>query len=199
MPYDPNRHHRRSIRLRGYDDAQPGACFITTVTRGRACLFGEIVDGVMRLNDAGPIVEWTWRDLPNHVHGIIVIHERGTNAAVGAGSEPAPTATTPKPYGLPEIVRQFKTFSAKRMNEMRGTSGTPVWQRNDCEHIVRDENALRRIRAYIVANPRRWAQDGENPTAPATRGGKRNVWGHVTPTVKGQRWRSLDQGWWLMS
>jgi hypothetical protein len=45
MPYDPQRHHRRSIRLAGYDYAQPGAYFITLVTHDRMPLFGEIVDG----------------------------------------------------------------------------------------------------------------------------------------------------------
>jgi len=54
--YNPDLHHRRSIRLRGYDYAQAGAYFITICTQGRACLFGEVVDGEMRLNDAGWVV-----------------------------------------------------------------------------------------------------------------------------------------------
>jgi REP element-mobilizing transposase RayT len=101
-------------------------------------LFGEIVGEEMRLNEIGNIVQDTWQDLihhvgyialdefvvmPNHVHGIIFIMDD----MVGAGSEPAPTL---KRYGLPEIVRQFKTFSSKRINEGRGTIGVPVWQRN---------------------------------------------------------------------
>ncbi|GIW45209.1 MAG: hypothetical protein KatS3mg077_2491 [Candidatus Binatia bacterium] len=53
MPYDPERHHRRSIRLKGYDYTQPGAYFVTICTHDRACLFGEVVDGQMRLNEAG--------------------------------------------------------------------------------------------------------------------------------------------------
>jgi len=88
MPYDPQRHHRRSIRLKGYDYRQPGAYFVTICTQDRACLFGEVVDGEMRLNDAGRMVERWWRELnrkfphirtdvfvvmPNHIHGIIVI------------------------------------------------------------------------------------------------------------------------------
>jgi hypothetical protein len=56
MIYDPDRHHRRSIRLPGYDYAQAGASFVTICTQGRACLFGEIVDGEMRLNEAGRMV-----------------------------------------------------------------------------------------------------------------------------------------------
>jgi putative transposase len=251
MAYDPQRHHRRSIRLKGYDYTQPGAYFITICTHGRECLFGEIIDGEMHLNEAGQIVVQTWQDLPNHVpnvqldafvvmpnhvHGIIIITDRtggigagfkparttmgpgsaadsgstpgpdsavgaGSTAgpgsvgagSVGAGSEPAPTKTTttapgsaagsgpvgagsepaptePAPtrssYGLPEIVRQFKTFSARRINELRGTPGTPVWQRNYYEHIIRNESSLNRIRQYIAENLARWDADQENPQRP---------------------------------
>jgi len=91
MAYDPEKHHRRNIRLKGYDYTQPGAYFIAICTHGRECLFGEIIDGEMHLNEAGQIVVQTWQDLPNHgpsvqldafvvmpnhVHGIIIITER---------------------------------------------------------------------------------------------------------------------------
>jgi hypothetical protein len=56
MPYDPNRHHRRSIRLKGYEYLQAGAYFITLCTQERAGLFGRVVNGEMRLNDAGRMV-----------------------------------------------------------------------------------------------------------------------------------------------
>ncbi len=181
MTYDPQRHHRRSIRLKGYDYAQPGAYFITICTQHRACLFGEVVDGEMRLNDYGKIVEFTWHDLvnhisgimldafvvmPNHVHGIVIITDGP--GVVGAGSEPAPTtpatAHTAR-HGLPEIVRQFKTFSARRINALRGTPGVSVWQRNYYEHIIRNDEALERIRRYILENPARWMRDREKPRA----------------------------------
>jgi REP element-mobilizing transposase RayT len=95
MKYDPKKHHRRSIRLHGYDYAQAGAYFITIVTHGRACLFGEVVDGKMRLNGAGQFVQQEWRRLghrfpniqlggfvvmPNHIHGIIIINAGGVRA-----------------------------------------------------------------------------------------------------------------------
>ena len=66
MAYDPEKHHRRNIRLKGYDYTQPGAYFIAICTHGRECLFGEIIDGEMHLNEAGQIVVQTWQDLPNH-------------------------------------------------------------------------------------------------------------------------------------
>ena len=149
------------MRLPGYDYAQPGAYFVTICTRDHASLFGAIADGMISLTVRGRIVRNTWLRLPehypveldafvvmpNHVHGIIVI------PSVGAGFKPAPT--------LSEIVRAFKTFSARRI-------GHPVWQRNFYEHIVRSEAALERIRQYIVDNPARWAFDRENPFAPAS-------------------------------
>ena len=77
--------------------------------------------------------------------------------SVGAGFKPAPTK-----YGLPEIVRGFKTFSSRRINESRGTPGTPVWQRNYYEHIIRNDESLDRIREYIANNPMQWEWDVEN-------------------------------------
>jgi REP element-mobilizing transposase RayT len=101
MMYDPERHHRRSIRLQGYDYSQAGAYFLTIVTQDRACLLGEVVDGEMRLNDVGDMVHQEWTNLPNrfpnieldafivmpnHIHGIIVITDA---TPVGAGLVPA--------------------------------------------------------------------------------------------------------------
>jgi REP element-mobilizing transposase RayT len=173
MPYDPERHHRRSIRLKGYDYSQPGGYFITIVTRDRACLFGEVVDGEMRLNDVGHMVHQQWADLPNrfpnidldafivmpnHIHGVIVITDAPT---VGAGS--------PRPYTsratLGQVVAYFKYQSTKRINAAGGTPGVRLWQRNYYEHIIRSEDSLNRIRQYIADNPARWAFDRENPEA----------------------------------
>ena len=70
----------------------------------------------------------------------------------------------PKPrHGLPEIVRAFKSFSAKRINRLRRTDGVPVWQRNYYEHIIRNEREMDNIAKYIKTNPLRWNDDDENP------------------------------------
>jgi putative transposase len=66
MKYDPNKHHRQSIRLRDYDYAQAGAYFITICAHDRRCLFGDVIDGEMRLNGLGLIVVESWDALPNH-------------------------------------------------------------------------------------------------------------------------------------
>jgi REP element-mobilizing transposase RayT len=68
---------------------------------------------------------------------------------------------------LPEIVRAWKTFSARRINETRKTPGIKIWQRNYYEHIIRNENELNRIREYIQNNPMKWEFDRENPNVGA--------------------------------
>ncbi len=177
-PYDPERHHRRSIRLRGYDYTQPGAYFITIVTHERACLFGNVVNGAMQLNPLGEIVRAEWFKtaelrpsvqldadefvvMPNHIHGIIWIVDD-----VGARRRRAPTGEQfgkPVPGSIPTIVRAFKSAATKRINALRGTPGAPVWQRNYYEHVIRNDADLRHIRDYIQTNPARWALDSENP------------------------------------
>lgn len=97
MKYNPQIHHRRSIRLKGYDYSSAGAYFVTICAFQRECLFGEIEDGGMALNPAGEIIRKIWMEIPlfysgimldefltmpNHIHGIIVIIETDT---VGAG------------------------------------------------------------------------------------------------------------------
>jgi putative transposase len=88
--FDPQKHHRRSIRLKNYDYSQEGAYYVTIVTWRERFLFGEIVNKEMMLNKVGKIVEWEWEELPkrlryvelgayvvmpNHFHGILFIHE----------------------------------------------------------------------------------------------------------------------------
>ena len=84
MPYDPNRHHRRSIRLKGYDYSQAGTYFITLCTQDRACLFGRVINGEMRLNDAGRMVLAEWNRLPERFPHLVVdafvTHERALSA-----------------------------------------------------------------------------------------------------------------------
>lgn len=180
MTFDPEKHARGSIRLPRYDYTQPGAYFITICAADRRCIFGEIIDGAMRLNKYGLIVAAQWAGLPkhysnatldefilmpNHVHGIICLTD-GLYPSVGAGFKPARTSAQSKPrHGLPEIIRGFKTFSSRRINQLRGAIGAPVWQRNYYEHVVRDEGDLDVIRRYIVENPFKWAEDPENPLA----------------------------------
>ncbi|MBC7260082.1 MAG: transposase [Chloroflexi bacterium] len=179
--YDPDIHHRRAIRLRGWDYRDAGAYFVTICTHGGQPLFGDVADGTMRLNEYGEIVAACWRDLPrhhphveldafvvmpNHVHGIIVI--RGD--ACGRGDAcVAPTADGPRgpiPQSLGAIIGSFKSACTRRINEMRGTPGAPVWQRNYYDRIIRNDREWNAIREYIQNNPITWERDAENPDIP---------------------------------
>ena len=193
--FDPRIHHRQSIRLQGFDYSSAGAYFVTIVAHGRECLFGEVVDGNVKLNRFGEIVDHAWFDLPrhyrhvslgafvimpNHVHGIIVLNDDGRGGSVSggialpdetiAGQNTVPANPETRPYApikrhpLSEIVRAFKSFSAKRINVLRRTQGIPVWQRNYYEHIIRNDREMERIWHYIESNPSRWAEDDENPS-----------------------------------
>jgi REP element-mobilizing transposase RayT len=166
-PYS-NQTSRRSIRLKEYDYSQAGAYFVTVCTHRKTILFGNIVAGGIRLNPFGLIVKECWEGLPqhdyflkldvciimpNHIHGILMLTDHPN---VGAGFKPAPAS---RRHALPEIVRALKTFSARRINEIRGTPGQPVWQRNYYEHVIRNEMDLEETREYIQNNPLKWLED----------------------------------------
>ena len=174
----PDRH---SIRLKEYDYAQQGAYFVTIVTQTRTSLFGNIENDEVRLSPLGVIahVAWfktaalrsnvkLWEDefivMPNHIHGIVWIKEIDNND-VGARRRRAPTERFGKPIkgSLPTIIRAYKSAVTYAINEMRGTRGVPVWQRNYYEHVIRNQHDLENIYKYIQFNPIHWAKDEENP------------------------------------
>jgi putative transposase len=159
MPFNPDRHHRHSIRLRGYDYSQAGAYFVTLCTYGRAHLFGGIADGAVLLNDAGTMVLDWWNALsdrfpcvllndyvlmPDHLHGIVVLQKF-------AG----------QPVALGTVIQWFKTMTTNAyIRGVRNGRWQPfewhVWQRNYYERIVRSDEEMTRIRHYIDTNPQRW-------------------------------------------
>ena len=117
--------------------------------------------------------------MPNHVHGIIIVMDNGRDTAsrvqlkghlgetVGA-KHASPLqipqeSRAPKPKSLGAIVGSFKSAVTKHINQTRGTSGIPVWQRNYYEHVIRNEESLSSIQQYISENSMRWDSDGENP------------------------------------
>lgn len=188
MKFDPKKHHRRSIRLKGYDYTRKGAYYITIVTHQREHLFGEVVNGEMQLNRFGLVAKQQWEKLarrfkhveliafvimPDHIHGIIMIVDERRGTAKGqtdpgeGASRRAPTDHTEK-FGnpvkgsIPTIVRSYKSAVALRINLMRGTKGLPVWQSNYYEHVIRDEKDLQAKYDYIVGNPLNWKNDHEN-------------------------------------
>jgi putative transposase len=183
--FDPEIHHRQSIRKKGWNYSSPGAYFITICSMNRGNFFGTVENRGMNLNSYGVIVNDDWYNLtryhphisldafvvmPDHIHGIIMInHARNVGAGPrpapdenipqspsGAGHRPAPTGDIVL-HGLPEIIRQFKSFSARRINILRCGTGNPVWQRNYYEHIIRSNPDLIRIRNYILQNPENYS------------------------------------------
>lgn len=178
--FDLQKLHRRSIRLKGYDYSQAGAYFVTLVTYQRDCLFGEIRDGKMALNDLGSIADEGWRAIPehfpfvelgahlimpNHVHGIIIITDGGMRRGTPWR---APTERTPTPHfgktipgSIAAIIGQYKSSVSRIIKQKHNATG--IWQRNYYEHIIRNEKDLQRITDYIEANPSQWNEDDENP------------------------------------
>jgi REP-associated tyrosine transposase len=179
MPgYNPKIHHRRSIRMKGYDYSLEGAYFITICTHQRHNFFGEVENGTMQLNPYGIIASEQWIRLqkrfrqsnfedyvimPNHIHGIICI-VRGVGEEFdqfSPGSQPLRPYNIPyvTPGSLGAIVRAYKASVAFRINAIRGSAAPPVWQQNYHDHIIRNENEFQQIKDYIEANPTTWMDD----------------------------------------
>ncbi|QTV05354.1 transposase [Faecalibacter bovis] len=124
--YNPYKHHRKSIRLVGYDYSQAGLYFVTLVCQDRAHLFGDIKDDIMYLNEFGQLVADEWlhtqevRDnvvihefivMPNHIHGIIeILYPKESSNIVGAFKSPSQT--------IGAIVRGYKIATIKRIKEL---------------------------------------------------------------------------------
>ena len=180
MPYNPEIHHRRSIRLKGYDYSRAGLYFITICCQNRICRFGKIENGEMILNDFGKIAydEWNkfperfpnialdaFQIMPNHVHGIIAL----VNDSVGAGFTPALDMDTPDKWAgtspaptIGDIIGAYKSLVANQCLEickLRNEYMGKLWQRNYWEHTIRNEQSYQQIADYIISNSINWQKD----------------------------------------
>jgi putative transposase len=186
MKYNPDKHHRRSIRLKNYDYSQSGAYIITICTHQKECLFGDFVDDNMVLNDYGHIVESEWLKtpqirpyveldafvvMPNHFHGILyIIKDDMLKTSNGRGMmHHAPTTnkrefSKPIAHSLPTIVGGFKAAVTRQINRLRNTPGGTLWQPNYYETIIRSEYMLNTRRQYIASNPAKWDNDENHPS-----------------------------------
>ena len=190
MKYNFDIQHRRSIRLRGYDYSHAGAYFVTICSYKRECIFGEIHNSAIMLNEFGQIVLAKWNNIPvhfinaeldlyiimpNHIHGIIVLnnidvgakhfHQKNTSND-NPSQNASPLRAMPhgtKPGSLSAIIQNFVSVSTRKMNQFRKTAGAKLWQRNFYEHIIRNEKELNALREYIVNNPLNWDSDENNP------------------------------------
>lgn len=179
-------YRRKSLRLRNHDYSSPGWYFVTLIIQDRKHLFGEIKQRNMWLNDYGRIASKTWGRLeerydhigldawvimPDHMHGIICIFDndapprlttdgleskggaskgRSRTAPTKEEASPAPT----KPIG--RIIGAYKTMTTKQINQLRGTEGERIWQRDYYDRIIRTNKELWNVRRYIHNNPYKW-------------------------------------------
>lgn len=160
-----NRNYRRrnSLRHQGWHYGAAGYYFVTICTAGRECVFDSdtlktTVESVLRdlpsFKSASEIVLDEWIVMPNHIHLIIIILQ-GI-----APDSPRPNKTISGTIGA--LVGTFKSTATRRINNLRRTPGAKLWQRGYHDRIIRNESQLNAIRAYIVANPERWAEDRDN-------------------------------------
>lgn len=169
MKFDPDKHHRRSIRLRNFDYTSARGYFVTIVTHQRQSIFGKIENREINLNQLGDIARKQWLRLPsrfeslslglfvvmpNHIHGILQINphpesDRGEEEQYGK----------PVKGSIPTIVRSYKSTVTKEIRLSNVFHVGPVWQRNYYEHVIRDQEDWHNIREYIRFNPLHWDQD----------------------------------------
>lgn len=172
MKYDPEIHHRHSVRMKEYDYSQPGDYLVTMCTKQNVHLMGEFKDSSLVLSKYGIIIE-TWLKnisakysnviidkyvlMPNHVHAIISIRSKTDSRCEGEVTSPLPAAEVEqKRPTLGAIVAYFKYQSTKEINEKFGVPGEPIWHRNYFEHIIKNEVELAEIRNWIDGNPENW-------------------------------------------
>jgi len=173
MRYNPGRHHRRSVRLRGYDYSQEGIYFITVCVKNMVCSFGDVQDGKMVLNETGKLAEQFLLDMnrhfpvalieefivmPNHIHLILILNREG--------ERPEPTVSQfGQPVGgsVSVIIDQYKS-SVKRWCNNNGHSNFE-WQTRFYDHIIRNEMSHQRIVEYIRQNPQKWDNDKFRPSS----------------------------------
>lgn len=160
---------------------------MTICTQRRRCLFGEIVEGHMVLNEAGKIIVRWWEEtkhkfsnieldefviMPNHVHGIIAIV--GADLRVCPDSREQHETKKRRKQGehtgspLQEIIQWFKTMTTNEyIQGVKARLYAPfakrLWQRSFYDHVIRDEPSLHDIREYIHNNPLNWELDENNP------------------------------------
>lgn len=183
--YEPDIHHRRSVRLPSADYGAAGAYFITICMQDREHLFGEILNAEIRLSDAGRMIQLGWDELPtrfpriqldafvvmpNHIHAIVVLAgmdepTEGEHKVRPLPSEPissTPRGTLPDTIG--RIAQAFKSSTTHKYTlGVKQFAWPPfagrLWQRGYYERIIRNERELEATREYIYKNPDCWAED----------------------------------------
>ena len=148
MKYNPDVHHRRSIRLKHYDYSRNGAYFVTLCTFDRGCYFArfpqlrDIVDGQWNMiPERFPNVELDeYVIMPNHFHRIVVIQDIRRDTPCGypdPSGYPSPTRVS-----LGDIVGAYKSLCVSAWLKViktedintRGKFSSPVMRTGTCFH-----------------------------------------------------------------
>src|SRR3989339_1173292 len=173
--YQYLKQRKSSPRMQHWNYSQCGFYFITICVKNMACVFGDVMDDEMLLNDYGEIVkqQLLWLEkrypyveldqyiiMPNHVHVIVNITDVGTGRDLSLPK----SLSLPKPYkikSIPELIGAFKTTSSKKIHQ-RGLTNFQ-WQRSYYDHIIRNNHELFQIQKYIKNNPQNWSMDQNHP------------------------------------
>jgi len=151
-----------STRLAKWDYASPGYYFVTICMNNKSKEFGEIVDSSMKYSDIGKYAQQCWNNfpihftnveldtfsiMPDHIHGILVIHRKQSSCRDGA----CPVSTT-----LGNVIGSFKSAVTKYANSHKIEFH---WQARFFDHVIRNERSLYEIRQYIADNQKNWMKE----------------------------------------
>ncbi len=176
-----NKYRVESARLKWWDYSSDGAYFVTICVKYGECVFGDVKNYIMRLNELGCVVcqEWLktseirqnvvldqWVVMPNHVHGIVILEKTlvcgrvETRRGASLPKQPINQFGSLIPDSLQSVINHFKG-AVKRWANKNGYSDF-TWQPRFYDHIIRNESDLNRIRKYIYDNPKKWELDRNN-------------------------------------
>ncbi|MCX7544250.1 transposase [Marinicella gelatinilytica] len=179
-----NKYRRDSTRLQHWDYGSNAAYFVTLCTKNRVCSLGDVVEGEIQLSETGIIANILWYEIkhhainigldafvvmPNHVHGIIFLHGNiDTQIKKGAETRHALSKSVQKQTTgqnrfqnqgkntLSSIMGGYKSAVTKHARRIGFEHN---WQPRFYEHIIRNQQALEKIQAYIIDNPLNWKDD----------------------------------------
>lgn len=169
MKYNPDKHNRRSTRLPGWDYSAQGIYFITIGSYEMECIWGDVVEKKMVLNDLGKLVKEKWERsfeirkeinspcwviMPNHIHALI--HLRTEDGAQRGYLPENRGKKILRPKSLSSFVGGFKS-------NISALLGYSIWHRNFHDHLIRNQAEFDFIEKYIVNNPANWDKDELNP------------------------------------
>ena len=175
--YDPEIHHRRSLRLKDYDYSV-GVFYFTICVHNRRRVFGRVSDGQVILSKLGAIVLDEWEHtpqvraeveidafvvMPNHIHGIIFIHGGNDPSAGPADADGSKQRLERLAKSFSAFLAGFKAAITSRANVLVKARGRTLWQRSGYDHVIRNDRDLQARRQYIEFNPARWEEDEYYP------------------------------------